>query len=201
MSKFDINSFILKAREIDDEEFEMIYSNSWSNMKSFKKFETLQTYNVGENSYTFFKEKKYNEFVNELKTFYEFNKSEFENIKADARVQRLRYIIFPLSLYIQHEYYSYLISEKLGESIRFISQPSCLKDIVDFILFDKSTLLINLFSKEYSFEKTLLFEDPSEGSLGVLYDDFECLFDSAITFKDLMKPDSEIIELLNQSVP
>ena len=198
----DIAGILSRAREIDEDEFLTIYTDAWNKMYSFKKLEPLQEYNVGEESYEHFQTKQYSEFVRDLIEFWKSEKDDFvDAVSRSAQIQRLRIVSSPVSEYIEHEYYSYIVSERMGEEIRFLrDETNNLDNLLDFILFDRNTIIINLFNNDSSFASSYVYKSEDCPLLSNLYSEFEECFSKAVNYKEILEnPNQDIIsEIVSQ---
>jgi hypothetical protein len=109
---------------------------------------------------------------------------------------------YPLSDYLIFEFYTYFISEEMGETIRFLEQSELEKvagiSIPDLVLFDD----VALFQYQYSGEELnggYYIRDSNE--IRLVGELMERLFSRAKPFTEIMPANPTIISLLKESPP
>lgn len=139
-----------------DNNGDKLFLELWENSKnSIMKFETMQTYNVGEPSYDFFINSDFNGLVDDLISYWNEEKKGLYRKIYDKKIDfyRLHVIESPLSDYLKSEYYSYVASEFLGEKIKVIYKDNIDKadniELYDFILFDDDAVFITLYNENF----------------------------------------------------
>ena len=196
-----LNFDIIKnnSNYLDINKFNEKFDEIWSKMEvSFKKLECLQYYDESKDSPMFnLMNKDIDGFVKKLK-FQEESEKPFydEPIRKKVELSRLHLIEFPISDYIKFEYYSYYITNKLGENIFFDNIKKYNINVEDLIIFDGRYMFVNDYDK-YGKARGAWYIEPS-CKVGNYVSEVENWFDSVIkkaaNFKQLMVPDKNILE-------
>ncbi len=136
----DMQKFIDKAIYLSLSEFNRKFDELWENMtESFKKFECLQIYDEpGECPIYDLINKDHNLFSKKLKQNKILDKPFYISaLSKGISMKKLHLIEFPISDYIKYEYYSYYLSNYLGEFIKYndIKKYNNIQ-LKDFVIFD-----------------------------------------------------------------
>lgn len=169
------------------------FSSTRNNMKNImRKFEFLQ-------SYSFLNEKNYVNYLhNDRSTYVDglslFAQNDLEASKKDAlkflKIERLRFVQYPLTKYLEHEFYIYKIINKNGRKTRFFDDKSLLiKNAKDFICFDDDLCYILDFS-ETDLLGALKVTDKS--IIAEIIEWYDCVMEKSLPCSEYMDPDISI---------
>lgn len=133
-------------RWVSLDEGETLFPTLWNNSHRIFKFEGLDYY-ANDTAYELYLASDIQGMIADLVAFW---KSEingmYSKIKSkEIKMYRLHGISYPISKYLQSEYYSYVVSSSIGEEIRVIDNEYFFEldlRLSDFILFDSETLVI-----------------------------------------------------------
>lgn len=175
-----------------------IFNNLWKKLQvSFKKFECQQEYDessecpvydlINKDYSTF--SKKLLEFKNKEKPYYTHCK------EKGVLLQRMHLIDFPITKYIEFEYYSYYISSILGENIFYNTYDKYRnEELYDFMIFDSKYLIINDYNSNGKLVGAWHLEN------GEIIKEIEKWYDNVISeasdFKGILKPNKDILEII-----
>lgn len=203
ISSIDLN--MLKDKDLfieksSSSQFFKIALNGLSN--KFYKFESRQSYDgVGGKNYEAYKSGDKALFARALVDFYKRGKDLADTHRKKGVIKkRLHLIKYPLDDYLIFEYYTYIISEMLGEDIKFILEKDINKDakLEDFTIYDDRFL----FFQEYNTNNEPLgvFVRNDNKTIKFMSSFFEENFSKGIPFREMMHPDMEIINLFNEFI-
>lgn len=196
MLNFELYKEKSKYYNVDDST--KIFNNIWDELQtSFKKFECQQEYDetsecpmfdlINKDYLTF--SKKLLKFKNDEKPYYD------DCLKKEVLLQRIHLIDFPITKYIEFEYYSYYISNSLGENIFYNTLDKYKNEnLYDFMIFDSRYLIIN----DYDDNGKLIGAWHNEDKRNIR--EVEKWYDSVILesydFKKILTPNKEILEMI-----
>lgn len=153
-----------------------------------RKFEFLQSYSfLKEKNFISYIEHRYDDFAIGLRKFYESNVESSERaLKSGIERKRLRFIKHPISDYIEFQYYSYLVWEKLGYKIRYFDDTLKIQSqMKDFIIFDNSIVFVLDFSEN---ELLGAWESTNTELIKELVDWYDKTFNAASQFQSMINP-------------
>lgn len=184
------------------EEFLSNFDNEWERMsRRLFKFEALQYYDEGPSSpYHAYLGKDFSQLVEKLKAARTADEPFFHTAAAKGvSFIRLHAVKVPFSQYLQFECYSYVLSEKLGEQIYFIEEPTVLDEnagqISDFIQFDDAVILVHDYDASGALCGGWRIDDQVHIlSISTIA---ESLLKRARPFSDFFIGDLEIMKMLN----
>jgi hypothetical protein len=132
---------------IPTEEFFERFDEEWRKVtRRFFKFEALQFYDEGDESgFAEFQRGEYRAFAEKVRASHREEKPFYDSaISRGTSFQRLRTVRYPLTDYLKFEYYTYFVSQEMGETIRFLEEAEMEKAagflIPDLVLFDDTAL-------------------------------------------------------------
>jgi len=166
---------------------------------SFKKLETLQYYEEGDDfASKDLIEKNYNKFAKKIKQFKESEKQYYLNpLQLNVDLKRIHLISFPISQYIETEYYFYYVSNALGENIVFNDIEKFDKEkLSDFIIFDLKYLIINDFDEKGNFIGAWHVDEIHATAIENLANWYDKTFEKCQDFKMITKPNAKILEMI-----
>ncbi|MDD3341454.1 MAG: hypothetical protein PHN72_04635 [Bacilli bacterium] len=196
----DFDKYILKASYLTVEEFQKQFDTLWDTLKySFKKFECLQYYEEGEqcplldlqqNDIETFS-KKLNKIRKTESPFYK------EALKKGVQLERLHIIEFPISQYIEYEYYTYYITSSLGENIYFKNSKEIInKNMKDFIIFDSTNVLIHDYDQNGNLQGAWWLSEEHQELISSLEKWYDTQRKNAHPFYKITIPNEEIIKMI-----
>ena len=111
-------------------------------------------------------------------------------------MKRLHLIEFLISDYIKYEYYSYYLSNYLGEFIKYndIKKYNNIP-LKDFVIFDNKYLLIHDYGKEGRIKGAWYLTEETT-NLQELVTWYDASFRKVKYFQGIMKPDKNILDLI-----
>ncbi len=181
----DFDKAIKNAVFLPDDGYDKYWVEFNSAGVKAKKLEFLQTYAFidGNND---FDNKDYDAFVSMLKDFYINAWGGKDNIK------RIHFVERPVDPYLEMEYYTYLVSERLGQDIRITEDRKLFpKKVYDFVLFENDNLFILNFGNNDCWKGAWHVTDKKTiEEFSVWYDE---VFAKCTNFKSMLTPNKEII--------
>lgn len=191
-----VDYYKANSKRISVDTFYEKFSSYWDNMgETFRKLESLQFYQEGPESamHPFF-DGNVPDFVKKLRDFKNADaESSAQVLSKGIKMKRLHLVSFPISQYIEFEYYSYYISNFLGEDIRFkkVDVPS-LPIVCDFVVFDNKNMLMHDYNRAGQLVGAWECEDKNIiNEVITVYDKW---FNSGEDFKGIMAPDEKILK-------
>ena len=192
----NMQNLIDNATYLSIEEFGLRFDSLWENMKiSFYKFENLQYYDESNDSPMFdLIDKNYNNFCEKLLHNKEEERSFYISaLSKGISLKRLHFIDFPISKYIEFEYYSYYISNSLGENIKYNNSKEYKNQLLkDFVLFDSEHILIHDYDKDGKLKGGWYLSNKQY--LEELNKWYNYVFEKSKSFESIMLPKKEILE-------
>lgn len=192
MSDFnlDFNVIIKNSCHISQEEYANLFIKFDDMGLKCKKLEFLQSYEFVDDI-TDFKDNNYDNFINMLKEFSANAWGGKDNIK------RLHYIQKPLDIYLQMEYYTYLITANFGQDIRINSKLKMfLPNIRDFIIFENNNLFILDFNNNTC---NGAWHITNKNVISQVESWFDYVFGKSKNFKSMLKPNKTIIKMMKKN--
>lgn len=179
------------------DEYQQLFDNCWENMAvSFKKLELLQYYNEGADSpYNSLKSNQIKKFCVELVNHKNAEKPYYIHaLSQGIQLQRLHILEFPITPYIEYEYYSYFITSALGEQIKYLDKQFLKENLSDFLIFDEQYAFI----LDYDINGVLngawsLTEKDLIKELKASYDQL-FYFSNTHDFHEILVPNKQILE-------
>ncbi len=145
----DLRRDIFQGERLSVEEFNRCFDEQWELMaRRFFKYEGLQWYDEGaDGPIAQYLQGDVPEFVRRLRQARSEDQSFFDTAsERGVEFYRIHAMKQPFTRYMEAEFYSYLLSERMGEQIYYIPEEKVLKlaggALPDFILFDTSLLLV-----------------------------------------------------------
>jgi hypothetical protein len=191
MKDLDFQNLKNNSEYISVEDFFERFDKYYKNAKSdFKKLETLQYYHEDSSSpmWVYFKGDT-KSFINSLE---KFKQDELGDVSTgNLSEKRIHFIDYPISKYLEYEYYTYVVSSTLSQDIKILPTPKN-QNLSDFVIFDDAKLLIHDYDEggklvgAYDF----LGSDEQIAKLSQVYDQ---LYKSSLDFESMFEPDKNII--------
>lgn len=200
----DFQKYISQASYLSIQEFNSYFDICWNSMtKSFKKFECLQYYAEGPDSpmIDFFR-KDIVSFAEKLLLFKETEKKFYETaLKKNISLERLHLVRFPVTDYLCFEYYSYYISQDLGENIMIDNIDSYSNQkFYDFVLFDDSYLFIYDYDEQCKLKGCwYMTSERYSDLLKELSNFYNKIKQNSKPFQTMIKPDMKILNFIVQN--
>jgi hypothetical protein len=190
-----------QGRQVSIEEFNRLFDQHWELMtKRFFKFEGLQFYDEGPDGMLKpFQEGKYEEFGNKLKAA----RAEDEPFFATAKERGCSFVRVhaartPFTSYMQAEFYSYVLSEQLGERIYYLAEEVLKSQLgfvpPDYICFDSDCVLVHDYNENGTRKGGWAIEDHQV--ISSVEDLSRILESKAIPFRELMTPAPDVVAML-----
>jgi len=117
------------------------------------------------------------------------------------KINRLRLVSYPLSNYIEHEMYFYLINKNGGENIKCLDIDQTgyeLNELDDFIIFDENEIIINTHDNKEVLLGSYHLKDDNN-LFNELLNEFKSLFDEGQDFEKCFKFDENIVKDLKEN--
>ncbi|MCX8074879.1 MAG: hypothetical protein N2749_04755 [Clostridia bacterium] len=196
-----IDFYKQNSKYISTSEFFKVFDEYWYGIKkSFKKFECLQYYDESEDcALKHLLNNDLNAFANKLHSTKVSEKKDYiEALSKGIVLQRLHFVEFPISSYIEFEYYSYYITSSLGENIFFddISKHKDIYPLNDFMIFDNSNLLMNHYDSNGKLVGAWNLTDNKELIIKEITDWYDISISKSSDYKQICTPKKEILELI-----
>lgn len=157
---------IRKGAALTVEEFSARFDAEWEKLSlRFFKYESLQYYKGEENAgFDAFRAGDYPEAIKRLRVARGEDRPFFESARRrGAQFVRVHAAHHPFSDYMQFEYYSYLMSEALGEEIYYVDERKVMQSfdslLSDFVLFDNRSVMFQDFDESGQFQGGWFSED------------------------------------------
>lgn len=182
------------------EDFDRIFDEQWDLMsRRFFKFEGLQYYDEGPESVLVpYLAGRFSEFAERLKSA----RSEDSPFFASARDRgvefyRVHAVEHPFTAYLEAEFYSYILSEQLGETILCVSRAELDQTetyVPDFLLFDNKLALVHEYDQRGTRKGGWCIDDPS--AVAIISQVSEWLIQKGTPFKQHFEGIPEILAML-----
>lgn len=191
-----------RGERLSTDEFGMLFDEHWDKMsRRFFKYEGLQAYDEGpESAILSYVSGNLGEFAEHLKSAREEDKPFFESAKRrGTEFFRVHAVCQPLSTYMEAEFYSYVLSERLGERIHYVFEETVRSEIgffpPDHILFDDTFALVH----DYDVNGRLVggWGVSGKDSLVAISEISSKLLEMGTPFRQLYQGRPEILELFN----
>jgi hypothetical protein len=189
---------------LPDVEFSRRFLEHWSATKTrVVKFESLQDYpEDSESGFTDFLAGDISAFARKIRKAREEEDAQlYSSLRGrSANFMRLRSVRFPLSPYVQFEYYTYFVSARLGEKIRFVEEGAINGiagvHLPDMVTFDDFALLQYKYDEDGRFEGG--YDVTDSGRIKRITDILEKLFALGRPFELMMDADPRIVAALTE---
>lgn len=196
MLKFEEYKEVSKYYNVDTSN--KIFNNLWDELQvSFKKFECKQLYDETSECPVFdLINKDYSTFSKKLLDFKNSEKPYYDKcLEKGVLLQRIHFIEFPITKYIEFEYYSYYMSSSLGEQIFYNTLDKYKNEkLYDFMLFDSKYLIINDYDNKGRLNGAWHIQNEE------IIKEVEAWYDNVILeaydFKGILIPNKEILEMI-----
>lgn len=178
----------------------IIFNNLWDELQiSFKKFECQQEYDESSECPIFdFINKDYLTFSKKLLELKKREEPYYANcVNKGILLQRMHLIKFPITKYIEFEYYSYYISSSLGENIFYnIYDKYTDEELCDFMIFDSKYLIINDYNSNGKLLGAWHIED--EEIIKKIERWYDTVISESYDFKEILTPNKYIIDMITK---
>ena len=175
-----------------------VFKTFWDkSSKHILKLETRQIY-LGEDSFDFFVNGDLNAMVNDIAKFWADELSgTYRKIKnREVNFLRLHVVDFPLTDYLKSEFYSYIVSSRIGEQIRYIESDSVYSEYAlnDFVIFDNLAIMVTEYNENNEVIGDWFSEDQT--IISKISCEFFSLFDKGKDFRGMYNSDNATEALL-----
>jgi len=161
------------------------------------KLETRQIY-LGEDSFDFFVNGDLNAMVNDIAEFWadELNGTYRKIKNREVDFLRLHVVDFPLTDYLKSEFYSYIVSSRIGEQIKYVESNSVCSEytLLDFVIFDNLAIMITEYNENNEVVGDWFLEDQT--IINKISCEFFSLFDKGKDYRGMYNSDNAIEALL-----
>jgi hypothetical protein len=178
------------------EAFSNLFDKHWEMMSQrFFKYEALQSYDEGpESACRAYMAGDVSLMVDRLKAAYGEEEPFFSSARRrGVSLLRVHAAELPLSLYMQAEYYSYILSERLGERILYLNRQGDgpQNRIPDFVMFDTLQVLAHDYDETGLLRGAWSITDPA--NLKAIEHLADTVTSLGVPFRELWSGDSKII--------
>lgn len=181
----NFEGIIIKGRHISGDEYGKFWETFDKAGVKASKLEFLQTYAFIDGNDDFIKG-NYEKFLEMLKEFHKNAWGGKDNIR------RIHYIEYPLNIYLEMEYYTYLINNYYGQQIKVTTKRELFpKKVYDFVLFENGNLFILDFGNNDKWNGAWHITDEKIIKKVSIW--FNNVFDKCVDFKNMLKPNDKII--------
>lgn len=201
--KIEFLQIVEESRYLSQDEFSSHFDQEWDEMCfEFLKYESLQKYDEGADSpFHAFLAGETGEFISQLKRAREDDRPYFESARARGTAFfRLHAASRPFTKYLEFEYYSYVLSQQLGEQIYFIEKEIVISgdnfSIPDFVMFDRKVLLFHNYDENGMSQGGWLIKD--EQTIENVAKQYHALLQDAVEFDRFYDADPHILKLLKE---
>lgn len=185
---------------LDNISLSNLFDKYWDNLNNkFRKFEHLQYYNEGSSSaMAAYFNGDYKAFTTKLLKNKESEKPFYiKLLSKGVSFDRIHLIKYPISKYIEFEYYAYYINSALGENIYCKNYENTLNgNLYDFMIFDENRLLINNYDENGNLNGGWNLKNENSSLIKELIKWYDEQLRVSYDFKKILKPKKEILEII-----